>query len=455
MRGKPKNTTPFSGPGTDPGREVNSTPVFLDSGESPMVRRLYQERLAAIVVMFLLIGFALQYWIYSRSGFWLEPEGRLGDLLLITVGVALCLIVLLAVRWRSLRKEYVLRDQLDRQLQLLKVAVETMDIGITISDVEGRVLFVNRAEAEMHGRRIDELLGSPIDNTETSRMIERAVADGHAKIETVHRRSDGTEFPVQLIFSPVLDPSGKPFGVVTVCEDISERRRAQAELEENRQQLRGLALHLEQLRENERTRIAHEIHNDLGAALTVLKINLALIEGALAESGSDQLERAHRMSEDIDGMIDLIRSISRQLRPFLLDDVGLIAAVESLCDDLRRKTDIEIVLDLPETEPELSSQEKETLFRAFQEGSTNSLRHARATRITASVTIDPDRTVMEVSDDGVGLKDDPLRSSTAFGLLGLRERVRDLGGTMEIGDSDDGRGTTLRVTLPRNSGDSP
>jgi len=278
------------------------------------------------------------------------------------------------------------------------------------------------------------------------------LAGGHSKTESVHSRADGRDFPVQLISNAVLDPGGTPIGVVTSCEDISDRKRAESELEDNRRQLRGLALHLESLRDKERTQIAHEIHNNLGAALTVLKINLTLIESELARLESDQLERAHRMSEDIDAMIDLIRSISRQLRPFLLDDVGLIAAVEALVDDLKRKTDITFELDLPPTEPTLKSEEKETLFRTFQEGTTNSLRHANADRIWARLQVTADRIVLEITDDGKGLKADPLKSPSAFGLLGLQERVRSLDGEMVVGPSDTGPGTTLRVTLPQKQG---
>ncbi len=421
-----------------------------------MARRLFQERIAAIVVLFLLIGFILQYWIYSRSSFWLEPEGHLGDLLLMTVSIASILVVLMLLRWRSLRREYGLRIQLDRQLHLLKEAVETMEIGITISDTDGRILFANQAEAEMTGSSVDELVGHYLDQGRggvlPEKGVEKILAGEYSKRETRLSRKDGVEFPVQLISNAVLDPSGKPIGAVTSCEDISERKRTESELQDHRRQLRGLALHLESLRDKERTQIAHEIHNDLGAALTVLKINLALIEGDLARSESGQLDRAHRMSEDIDGMIDLIRSISRQLRPFLLDDVGLNAAVEALAEDLQRKTDVVIELNLPPKEPLLDAEQKETLFRAFQEGATNCLRHAGATRILATIEPGSDKITMEISDDGVGLKEDPLKLPSAFGLLGLQERVRNLNGQMTIGPIGAHAGTTLNVALPLNQG---
>ncbi len=444
-------------PGPEPNETTHRTSIFLNSGEPSMARRLFQERIAAAVVLALLIGFVVQYWIYSRSSFWLEPEGHLGDLLLITVAIAFILFLLMLLRWRSFRRDYALRLQLDRQLHLLKEAVETMDIGITISDTEGRILFANQAQAEMHGSSVEAILGTrqEIDRNAGNSLATdvQKVLDGRfSKREAIHLRSDGKEFPVQLISNAVLDSSGLPIGVVTSCENISDRKRTEKELEDHRRQLRGLALHLEELREKERSEIAHEIHNDLGAALTVLKINLTLIEGDLARSESDQLDRALRMSEDIDDMIDLIRSISRQLRPFLLDDVGLNAAVEALADDLQRKTTVIFTLDLPTTEPVLDTEQKETLFRTFQEGATNSLRHAKATRVETRVESFPGDISIEISDDGIGLQGDPLKSPTAFGLLGLQERVRKIGGQMTIGPATVGAGTTLKVTLPQAQG---
>ncbi|RLE24102.1 MAG: hypothetical protein DRJ65_10560 [Acidobacteria bacterium] len=444
-------------PSPGPMEPLKGISVFLDSGETPMTRRLFQERIAAVVVLFLLIGFVLQYWIYSQSSFWLEPEGHLGDLLLVTVAIAVVLFAVMLWRWRSLRREYALRSQLDRQLHLLKESVETMDIGITITDIDGRILFVNQAEADMHGSEIGNIVGRRLTTpgtmgNEPGEGFADFLTEGHSKRETIHTRTDGWEFPVQLISNAVLDSSGTPIGIVTSCEDISDRKRTESELVDHRRQLRGLALHLENLRDKERSQIAHEIHNDLGAALTVLKINLALIEGDLARSESEQLDRAHRMSEDIDGMIDLIRSISRQLRPFLLDDVGLNAAVEALAEDLQRKTSVVFDLKLPAAEPVLHAEEKETLFRAFQEGATNCLRHAQATRIWTTIETTDDRITMETTDDGVGLKTDPLKSPSAFGLLGLQERVRNLQGEMTVGPSNHGSGTTLKVTLPRIRG---
>lgn len=425
-----------------------------------MSRRLYHERIAAVVVLFLLIGFVLQYWIYSRSSFWLEPEGHLGDLLLVTVGVGALLFGVMLWRWRSLRREYAVRSRLDRQLHLLKESVETMDIGITITDFDGRVLFVNQAEADMHGVDVGSIVGrhrDPLESTngQSENGFSEVRESGHSKREAIHLRADGRKFPVQLISNAVRDPSGTPIGIVTSCEDISDRKRTERQLVDQRKQLRGLALHLENLRDKERSQIAHEIHNDLGAALTVLKINLALIEGDLARCDSDQLDRAHRMSEDIDGMIDLIRSISRQLRPFLLDDVGLNAAVEALADDLQRKTSVVFDLDLPAAESVLDSEEKETLFRAFQEGATNCLRHAKATRIWVTIESTDQQITMETTDDGIGLKTDPLKSPSAFGLLGLQERVRNLQGEMTIGRARHGEGTTLKVTLPIRPGGKP
>lgn len=420
-------------------------------------KRIYQERIAAVAIMVLLIGFTLQYWIYSRSGLWFGSETHIGDLLVLSVVVATGLFLLLIFRWRSMRREFALRTHLNQQLHLLKEATETMEIGITISDVNGRILYVNQAEAAMHGYAVEDLIAKPSrifapENTWDPMSPEDTLGLGRSKRESLNIRADGHIFPVQLISNVVFDRTQKPLGVVTSCEDISERKITEAELKAGREQLRGLARHVDEIREKERSQVAHEIHNDLGAALTVLKINLALIEEELARTESEQLERAHRMAESIDDMVDLIRSISLSLRPFLLDDVGVIAAVEWLVEDLGKRTEVVFDVTLPAAEPALEAEAKEAVYRAFQEGVTNSLRHSGGDRIIADLVVDDAWAELTVTDNGAGLRNDPLKSSTAFGLLGLKERVNDVGGTLEIGSGPDASGTMLRVRVPTDGG---
>ena len=427
-----------------------------------LTRRSFHEALISLAIMMLLLGFLLQFLIYTQMGLWLDDNARIGPLLTVALGGSVALSLLLLNRWRTMRREMERRVRVQEQLQLLKAAVETMEIGITITDTAQTIKYVNLAEAAMHGYEVDELLETqsremaPRDlwrsmSLEEMRNLRRA------RRESLNVRRDGTTFPVQLISNVVLGPDGEPIGVVTSCEDITERRRAEDELRDSRQRLRALARHLEVVREKERTRIAHEIHNDVGAALTVLKLHLAVIEAYLARENSEQIERVHRMLKAIDDTIDVIRSISIRLRPFLLDDVGLNAAVDWHVQDLYKRTGVLVQLSHPAEELELAKDVKETLFRVFQEAITNSMRHAGARELWVELVKDGDHAKLTVRDKGPGITEEQIRSSTGFGLLGLKERVELAQGRFEIeGRPGEGTVMTARVPLQKaEDGDDP
>jgi len=419
-----------------------------------LARTLFWEKLLAIVVLLLLVGFVLQFWIYQSSEFWaVDTSPSMGLTLAISLVVGVGLVLLLLIRWRNLRRELGWRIRVDRQLRLLKAAAETMEIGITISDIDGRIQYVNRAEAEMHGQSPSDLIGREARCFAPEELWNRQSVDqvqeaGLSKRESLNIRSDGTVFPVQLISDVVCNKEGAPVGIVTSCEDITDRNLRETELRESRQRLKGLARHLEKIRDEERSAIAHEIHNDLGAALTVLKLDLALLESRLGSDGDLQIEKLHAMEENIDGMIDRIRRLSRQLRPFLLDDAGLEAAIEWYSKDFSSRTDIPIDLDIPELPEPIESDAREVLFRCFQEGVTNALRHASPNRIQVKMDIGEAEISITVADDGVGCPGDPTRYSNAFGLLALRERAESAGGRFEFLGIP-GEGATLKVSIPR------
>jgi len=446
-----KETTENPPQDAEPGPDLES----LDPDFEPdvLVRRLFMEKLLSAVVLILLLGFSLQFWIFSRSEMWtIDDERDLGATLGISVVVAFVFGILLLLRWRNLRRELAWREKVDRQLNLLKAAVETMEIGITISDIRGRILYVNRAEAEMHGWEVEELIGKPARILAPTEIwkdldLEDFIARGRSRRESLNIRSDGTVFPVQLISDVVTGVGGKPVGIVTSCEDISERKKGEEELHESRKRLRELASHLEKVRDTERSRIAHEIHNDLGAGLTVLKLDLSLLGVLLEEDPDDAVGKLHSMEENIDGMIDRIRRLSRQLRPFLLDDAGLGAALEWYAEDLIGRTGIPIELDLPEEDPPLDDETREILFRVFQEGVTNALRHAEPEIIRVELRAGPDRVEMTIVDNGRGYPGDPTLDSSTFGLLALKQRIETAGGTFDF-SGNPGQGVHLGVSLP-------
>ncbi|HEX6767336.1 MAG TPA: GAF domain-containing sensor histidine kinase, partial [Polyangiaceae bacterium] len=215
------------------------------------------------------------------------------------------------------------------------------------------------------------------------------------------------------------------------------------------EQLRELSAHIESVREDERTAVAREIHDELGQALTALRMDVTWIlrrtEKAEAQKGVvEKLEGMVRMTDQI---IDQVRRISSDLRPGVLDDLGLVAALEWKASDFEQRTGTPCVfrVKLPDArfEPEVST----AVFRIFQEALTNVVRHAQATRVDVHLEHDTSRLVLEVKDDGKGITSEALSSVKSLGLLGIRERARRLGGTVAI-SGEPAQGTRLILEIP-------
>ena len=241
-------------------------------------------------------------------------------------------------------------------------------------------------------------------------------------------------------------------------EEVVERRQAEKALEDSRQGLRRLMDHLQSVREEERTWVAREIHDQLGQTLTSLSMELAWLEGKLSQkgvlSGHGLAETINTMSSSIDGAIELIHEISSELRPGVLDNIGLIAAIEWQAARFREKAGVECHLTLPTNEGRLDARRSTALFRIFQEVLTNVARHARATEVDISLTIDSAMLTMEVHDNGRGITESESSDARAFGILGMRERVAAFGGKFHI-EGIEGQGTRVVLSMPLSSGDAP
>ncbi|MCU0303859.1 MAG: ATP-binding protein [Thermoanaerobaculales bacterium] len=232
---------------------------------------------------------------------------------------------------------------------------------------------------------------------------------------------------------------------------LDQVRLRETELEDAYRGLSLLAQGLATAKEEERRRISHELHDELGQTLTAAKINLKLLNlGTRDGVGGGRLDEAIAM---VDAMIDQVRSIALRLRPPLLDEAGLVSCLEIHLDETAATTGVPIELEAAGRLTGLTPDVELVLFRVVQEAVGNSLRHAGADRITVEVdgTLD-DQVVVRVSDDGCGFEVAEVRRRAGrgdhLGLLGIRERVRSVGGRLEL-DSSPGRGTQLRVTVPR------
>jgi signal transduction histidine kinase len=222
-------------------------------------------------------------------------------------------------------------------------------------------------------------------------------------------------------------------------------------------QLRALSAHVESVREEERTGIAREIHDTLGQALTALKMDIAWVERRVSEQSPERqaiLDKLHAMSRATDEVLDQVRRISAELRPGVLDDLGIVAALEWQGQEFEARTGascfVRSNLDGEHLDRELST----AVFRIFQEALTNVARHAEATRVDVRLERADGALVLEVQDDGKGIAEEAEHRATSLGLLGVRERARRLGGVATVRLAE-GRGTVLSLTLPLAGGKAP
>ncbi|MCK6544387.1 histidine kinase [Myxococcota bacterium] len=236
-----------------------------------------------------------------------------------------------------------------------------------------------------------------------------------------------------------------------------ERRTQEAKnravaLEHAKEQLRALAMRLESAHESERRRLAREVHDVLGQMLTALKLDVAALKRRGAKQPPEALPEAieastRSLSAMLDALVDAVRRLARDLRPTVLDDLGLVAALEAHGREVADRSELKIDFDVPTTPIELPAELGIALFRIFQESLTNILRHAQATRVLVVVRVAGHSIELSVVDDGRGMSTEETRDSRGLGLLGMRERASLLGGSFDI-TGRPGRGTVVTVRLP-------
>ena len=238
----------------------------------------------------------------------------------------------------------------------------------------------------------------------------------------------------------------KPVRMIGAMMDITERKLSEQRLRDSREQLRALTAHLERIREEERSRIAREIHDELGQALTGLKMDLSWFAGRIPNQPA-LLEKSAAMLKLIDSTVNSVRRLSTELRPAILDNLGLMAAIEWLAQEFEKRTGVSCEFATSNEDLSLNEESTTALFRICQEALTNVARYAQATSVHIGIEADDKQITLQISDNGRGIAEADARGIKSFGLLGMRERARLLGGTFEISGRP-GTGTTLTVRVP-------
>ncbi len=239
------------------------------------------------------------------------------------------------------------------------------------------------------------------------------------------------------------------FRALREAKERTARRRAQERLRRSHKQLRTLSVHLQHVRETEQTRIAREVHDGLGQALTGLKLQLIWLASRLPKQSKLLHDKTRSMAASIDETIQSVRRIATELRPAVLDTAGLLAALEWQANQFQTQTGIicEVKAEMKET---LGDQELNTaFFRIFQEAFTNVIRHAKATKVEVRLTEADGQVTLAVRDNGRGISQAEIHNTKSIGLLGIHERAALLGGTLHI-EGRRGQGTTLTARIPKS-----
>ena len=355
--------------------------------------------------------------------------------------------------------ERSLRESEARKGAILDSALDAI---VTINE-QGRITEFNPAAEKMFGhhrakivgRELAEVLIPPSWRDKHRGGLEHYLAGGPGpmlgkRVEMTALRADGKEFPVELTITRVhLD--GPPM-FTGFIRDISERKRAEKQLRDSREQLRGLASYLQSVREEERSRIAREVHDELGQTLTGLKMDLAWLDKKMTEvSDSEDLqqfeERLKELPARVDAIIATVRKIATELRPPVLDDLGLEAAIEWQIQEFEKRTGIHCHFHSSLRHLNLDPDRATAVFRIFQETLTNVVRHANATEVNIHLKEEGDKLILEVQDNGRGLTGRELSGTRSLGLLGMRERATMLDGEVNI-IGRQGKGTTVGVRIP-------
>ncbi len=235
-----------------------------------------------------------------------------------------------------------------------------------------------------------------------------------------------------------------------------ERRRAEENLRKSHKHLRALSVYLQYVREDERIRISRQVHDELGQALTGLKMDLYWLSNRLPKKLKSVQEKTKAMSAHIDSTIQTVRRISTELRPGILDDLGLGAALEWQAQEFQRRTGLLCLVTTEVTETPFDQDLNTAFFRIFQETLTNVIRHAHATRVEVVLKEEQGSLTMEVKDNGRGISSDEISNTKSIGLLGMRERAALLGGELTIsGQAGAGTAVTVKIPFTRTRGALP
>lgn len=347
-------------------------------------------------------------------------------------------------------------DRLQASERAFRTLAENFPDPIARFDLQGGLAYINAKVARLMARPPTadltrrptelDLQCDPAPAASVEMNVARVIATGEPCEQLEHWSTRLGERIFEIRHIPEKDDAGRLVSVMSVGRNVTRQKRAEQELKQSRDELRRLSAHLNDVREQERKRIAREIHDELGQMLTALKLDLGTLRLQFGAVHPVLEQRSQRLIGVVEDTIGVVRSLATALRPSSLD-MGLVPAAEWLVAEFRKRSDVECVLHTQTQGGQISDEQSTALFRMLQEALTNVTRHARARRVDIVLGGDDQHLTLRVSDDGVGFEAD-ARKPRSFGLVGIHERALILGGFARI-HSAPGEGTTVEVSIPR------
>jgi PAS domain S-box-containing protein len=355
--------------------------------------------------------------------------------------------------------EEQLRHSLDFNLSVMA----NMGEGLYTLDGQGLVAYVNPAaerllgwsSTELFGRKMHDVIhyqypdgtSYPAEECAGLQVLRKGmVLSNH---EDVFIRKDGTFFPVVYTSSPIRSGGGIS-GLVVAFRDITAQKEAEEALLKSREELRALAVRLQAVREQDRTTLAREIHDELSGTLTALKMDLSLLPDRAKKDQRTFLEKLSSMSSLIDRTMGQVHTIVSELRPVVLDKFGLVAAIEWQTSEFQERSGVTCETHLPPAELPLDSDRSTAIFRILQEALTNVARHSHASHVVVDLRNEAGSAILTVRDNGVGIDDSAIDAHSSIGLIGMRERALAFDGKTEVTRLREG-GTLVGVRIPINA----
>jgi len=367
---------------------------------------------------------------------------------------------ILAAQGKVIGVVLVFRDVAERRREQVATAEQAALLELTqdsvfVIDMDGAVMFWSRGAEAMMGYTKAEAAGKIAHEmlcTEFSKPFDQIRVElmrvGHWEGDLTKTAKDGRRVVVAGRWALQWGKRDQAPRVLVVNSDITDRKRAEELLVLQREQLRALADRLQWVREEDRIKVARELHDQIGQILTAIKMDLSWISRHLPESESEVLARLKESILWIDNGVKAVRTICSGLRPGVLDDLGLAAAIEWQAGEFTSRNNVPCHVSVPPVDLHLDGDRATATFRIFQECLTNVIRHAQAKQVRVALRQEVESIVLMVEDDGIGFRESELSNTLgSLGLLGMKERAQSCGGDVQI-SSFPGSGTTVTVRVP-------